>query len=394
MNLSARNNIVKQIQTVREIKNAVENYRFINTEIGIGKAYDISKEPKKHKKNVILISSGYSLDLAIPFLKSWEGDIICHYSQAVTLYLHGIIPTYIVALDPRGTELHLDYDNIGWFDTETKLIAHPGMHCSFIQNWPNKTLLYRPAIGDDKSFHRYYLNIMYSDDLTEIEDYMKGDLKYSPLIPTELPVFSNTASLEYVVAHFLEYDSIHLVGFDFKTAGENKRFTRKYITSDGLEASCDSKNGSDFDNDEALAFEKLMFLCAVRMFPHRVSMSGDSAITELPVINIKSFVKHQGKKAIFLNIEKLKNKIDTVLFKEKIAVIDHEDGECTFAQFKDPHWLYQTINKKANQHLCPECGFIDKYPTCPQCGASTKLLYNIDASKNIKRFRKLEELLK
>ncbi len=80
----------------QEIRNSAENWQNIMHLFRTGRAKDLNEEVKQRGTPVILTGSGPSLDDTIEKLKNWKGGIICHYSQALTLMYHGIVPDYIV----------------------------------------------------------------------------------------------------------------------------------------------------------------------------------------------------------------------------------------------------------------------------------------------------------
>ena len=159
----AYNAATAQSMGYQEILNSAMNWQTIMRYFKEGKARDLNQEEKKGGKPVFITGSGPSLDDNIEKLKEWEGDIICHYSQATTLMYHGIEPDYIVALDSICNWEGLR--GVDWSKTKTKLVLHPGMWPSLVENWPNDMLFYRQYLGRPDGFGSSTQKIMYSERL-------------------------------------------------------------------------------------------------------------------------------------------------------------------------------------------------------------------------------------
>ena len=397
VNMNTRAAIVEHEQTIREIYNAAHNFDRILILNKGGRAEDFSLLPPKLNRNVILTSSGPSLDSVLPFLQGWDGDIICHFRQAVTLASLGIIPSFIIGLDPRFAWPHIS--EYPWETTDTVLITHPGVHESVFMNWPNKISLFRQAIGDDKSYHRYNQNVMYSTMTIPIDDYINGMFAAIPMIPTELPVFANTPSLEYVVAYMLQYRKIFLAGFDFQTDNNKRRFTER-VRSDEKWIDTPDYDPEEVTAADTLEHQKAMFLCAVRMFPHQCAIFNPRAITELPSVKAAQMIKHNGRKAIYFCREKTIKKIDVSLAKQNIAVIEHVNGTMNFLNFKDFAWCRNKLFETAHTVRCNLCGFTATHidgegKKCRKCEVGImENVNNIDIRANIARFKEIEKRLK
>jgi hypothetical protein len=126
------NAATQKTQGNHEIWHSAANWQRINELYKSGQAYDLNKEPKHNNEPVIITGSGASLDRTIEQLKDWEGGIISHYSQAVTLAHMGAAPDYIMALDALCNWEGLK--DIDWSKTKTKLMIHPGVHTSLFEN--------------------------------------------------------------------------------------------------------------------------------------------------------------------------------------------------------------------------------------------------------------------
>lgn len=217
------NAVTAKTQGYQEIRNSAENWNLLMQYIADGRARDLNLEPKKLLAPVILTGSGPSLDRSIEKLKEWKGDIICHYSQAVTLMYYGIEPAYIVALDAICNWEGLQA--IDWSKTRTKLVLHPGMWPSLVQNWPNEMLLYRQNMGDNNAFGMNEQKVMYSNRHGTLEDALASKVHLEPIIKTELTMFACTPPAQLFVAQVLQYGAVFLAGMDFCYLDGKTRFT-------------------------------------------------------------------------------------------------------------------------------------------------------------------------
>ena len=229
LNSSDYNAATAKTQGNHEIWNSAANWQKINELYTSGQAYDLKDEPKHGGQPVIITGSGPSLDDTISKLKDWTGGIICHYSQAVSLAYMGVEPDYIMALDALcNWEGLMDID---WSKLKTKLIVHPGMYPSLINNWPNGMLLYRQNLGKRESFTRDVQRVMYSEKLETLEEALAGTIKLKTMIQTEITMFACTPPAQLIAAQVLEYGPVFLTGMDFCYVNDKLRFTN-YVKHD------------------------------------------------------------------------------------------------------------------------------------------------------------------
>jgi hypothetical protein len=211
----------------QEIYNSAANWVDIMLAFERGQAKDLNEEPKKKLKPVILTGSGPSLDDSIEKLRLWQGDIICHYSQALTLMYHEIEPDYIVALDAICNWEGLQ--GVDWKKTKTKLVLHPGMWPSLVKNWPNEMLFYRQNMGKPDAFGMNEQKIMYSARHGTLEEALVNKFAFEPKIKTELTMFACTPPAQLFVAQVLQYGNVFLTGMDFAYINNKIRFTNYTI---------------------------------------------------------------------------------------------------------------------------------------------------------------------
>lgn len=213
-------------QLIHEILNSAINWKPIIDKINAGKARDINDEPKViDNKNCFILGSGPSLDDSIQYLKEWKGGIICTPSHALTLRYYGIIPTYILILDPF--EQWSDLSGVDWVNTKTKLITHPGCRPDLIENWPNDILLYLENAGKPESF--------YQDEQQKMYSWRDGDFRLSTFhfyIRTGITIFACSPPMELFAADILGYEKIFLAGCDFAFHSGKERFTSYTILKD------------------------------------------------------------------------------------------------------------------------------------------------------------------
>lgn len=217
----------------QEIRNSAENWAGIMRAFEDGRAKDLNAEPKKELAPVILTGSGPSFDLAVEKLKDWKGAIVCHYSQALTLMYHGIVPDYIVCLDAICNWEGLK--GVDWKATKTKIVLHPGMWPSMVANWPNGMLFYRQNLGKPDSFGVNEQKIMFCQRNGTLQDALDSKISFQPLIQTELTMFACTPPAQLFVAQVLQYGAVYLVGMDFAYTYGKLRFTNYTAEEENIE---------------------------------------------------------------------------------------------------------------------------------------------------------------
>ena len=295
------NAATSQTMGYHEIKNTAENYQTIMRLFAEGRAKDLSDEPKKNLEPCFITGSGPSLDDNIEKLKDWRGGIICHYSQALTLVYHGIIPDYIVALDSICNWEGLA--GVPWHEYKTKLILHPGMWPSLVQNWPNEMLFYRQNLGKADSFGVHEQALMFTDRLCTLEEALENTVKYQYKIRTSLMMFACTPPAQLFVAQVLQYGAVYLMGVDFAYHSGKYRFTHYTIENGEWKKNenllapdhpCITTNNG-LKTEQIHLYYKKNFLSACRMSMQRVFTTDHGSIVEVPYIDIDKVIKTQGR---------------------------------------------------------------------------------------------------
>jgi DNA-directed RNA polymerase subunit RPC12/RpoP len=397
------NAVTAKTQGYQEIRNSAENWGLLMQFIEDGRARDLNLEPKKLLAPVILTGSGPSLDRSIEKLKDWKGDIICHYSQAVTLMYHGIEPAYIVALDAICNWEGLQA--IDWSKTRTKLVLHPGMWPSLVQNWPNEMLLYRQNMGDPNSFGMNEQKVMYSYRQGTLDDALASRVSFDPLIKTELTMFACTPPAQLFVAQVLQYGAVFLTGMDFCYIDGKERFSNydlvdgkwtkyEHLLDDSVER---VRTETGFKSDPLHLYYKKNFISACRLSMQRVFTTDQSSITEMPYIPLEKVIKDNGKaKDIPPTVRE--RQYEEYLAKIGCFVINFDKGH-SFVEAKNPiNDITYYMQEKNRIYHCTTCGQTavakdDKGydgEKCELCGNKTMKQSNpADIEANIKRIRKL-----
>jgi len=410
-------------QLIHEEINTAYNHHVIIDAIKNNRARDISLEPKVNKTSAIILGSGPSLDYSIQFLKDWKGGIFCTTSHALTLMYHGIEPTHIVALDPFCT--YDEIKGIDWSKTKTKLIAHPGIWPSLLENWPNEILLYLQNLGDPTSFYATTQKRMYSHR----EDSGRGMRAptFIYYIPTEIVVFSCSPPVQMFMAAFLGYGNIFLCGVDFAYHEDKDRFTNYTINSKWIPADNDLfkensgtiavkenkwekhehpfvkndkmiKTNNGLFTDEIHLYYKKNMLSAWRLSNQTVYTTDHGSITEIPYKSIESVVKSQG-----LNVNKQTPQFISLAVERYLAsvgafVVEAKNGvkfiESDKPEFELLNYMYLMFGK----YKCDTCTVIvqsndiidHENEECPQCKKG-KLVHvaPIDIEYNINKFIRL-----
>lgn len=401
------NKVTSLTQGYQEIRNSAENWALLMDYVRSGKAKDLNDEPKKLLRPVIITGSGPSLDDTIEKLKEWKGDIICHYSQALTLMKHGIEPAYIVTLDAICNWEGLE--GVDWSKTKTKLVLHPGMWPSLVQNWPNEMLLYRQNMGNPDAFGMNEQKVMYSERRGTLEEALASIVKLEPVVKTELTMFACTPPAQLFVARVLQYGAVFLTGVDFCYKNGKERFTNWEIV-DGqwiervhmLDDSVDrvmTDNG--YKTDPLHLYYKKNFISACRLSMQRVFTTDQGAITEMPYIPIDKVIKDNGK------VKDIPPSVRLQRYEEYLArigcfVVNFDKGSA-FVEAKNPmNDIHHYMIQKNNVYVCTKCGSNavandgkdhtgDK---CEHCdNKSMKVANPANIEENLKRIKKLLEAI-
>jgi hypothetical protein len=117
-------------------KNAFSNYELLKD---MPPDWKLSGAIDRHKDEpLLLLGSGYTLDLGMPAIKKWQGKIMCGPSQVATLW-HGAgrMPDYIVGFD--SSERNIEYLRTDKLDySRTVLITNPTWNPKALRSWINR----------------------------------------------------------------------------------------------------------------------------------------------------------------------------------------------------------------------------------------------------------------
>ena len=395
----------------QEIRNSAENWCTIMELFRSGRAHDLNEEPKKTGEPVILTGSGPSLDDTIEKLKDWKGGIVCHYSQALTLMYHGIVPDYIVALDAICNWEGLE--GVDWKSTKTKLVLHPGMWPSLVSNWPNEFLFYRQNLGKPDSFGVNEQKIMFCERQGTLQDALDTKISFKPLINTELTMFACTPPTQLFVAQVLGYGAVYLTGMDFAYHGTKERFTnyeldagkwirRERHLQDLTRDYVMTNNG--LKTDPLHLYYLKNFISACRLSMQRVFTTDKGAMTQLPYITMDKVIETQGRSTkwdIPPNVRM--SRYERYLATLNCFVINFEQG-AAFVEVQDP--VRDTtgfMQSKNLQYVCGGCGTgiqaadLNDHSgeKCSNCGSNnTKRVNPCDIEANSKRIKALVDYVK
>jgi hypothetical protein len=394
----------------QEVRNSAANWQTIMRLFAEGRAKDLNQESKKLLQPVILTGSGPSFDNTIGKLKDWTGGIICHYSQAVTLMRYGIEPDYIMALDSICNWEKLSV--VDWSKTKTKLVLHPGMWPSLVENWPNEMLFYRQNMGRPDGFGVTQQKLMYSEQVGTLEDALESKMAFRPLIQTELTMFACTPPGQLFVAHVLQYGNVFLTGNDFCYHGEQERFTdwdkvdgewveRKHILDPAKDNYIITNTGHR--TDPIHLYYKKNFISACRLSMQQVYTTDKGAITEIPYIDFDKVISGKGKKVPAIDPEVRKKNYERYLAGINCFVINLDSGSA-FVEVQNPiQDLTGFMVQKNRSYKCQACGAdaIAKDDNdhngdkCSNCGRNgLKQSAKVDIQENLKRFNALVEYVK
>lgn len=349
----------------QEIRNSAENWQTIMRLFREGRAKDLSAEPKKLLKPVVLTGSGPGLDKSIGKLRNWTGDIICHFSQALTLMRYGIEPDYIMALDSICNWEGLQ--GVDWSKTKTKLILHPGMWPSLVENWPNEMLFFRQNLGKADSFGVNEQKIMYCERLGTLEDALASKISFKPLIATEMMMFAHTPAAQLFAADVLQYGPVFLVGLDFCYIDNKERFTDWSIENGEWKENIRllppekteyvyTDNG--LPTDRIHLYYKKNFISACRLSMQQVYTTDHGAINynEIPYADIDKVLESGGKRVDKIAPEVRARNYERYLAKVGCFVIVFEKG-MRFVEVNNPIPDITSFIVNANrQYVCPVCG--------------------------------------
>lgn len=245
--LARRSEITKEMKMDEWVQQSFENYRLIKSNLKSGRFGLLESEYKKHKGPCFVLGSGPSLDLAYDDMKRLGYPIICGGTQIPTLTVHGIGPRWLLLYDTHPHNWRfIRPDKIDY--PLTTLITYPSCPPRILEQWKGPVALYRLGVAYHKStiesatmtigefLERYKPNP---------EDHMSYFMRdehgifFKSIIGRAYPEIkvlilstSCTPNHACIIADFLGYDPIYLVGVDNGYTYGKKR-AQIYLWSNG-----------------------------------------------------------------------------------------------------------------------------------------------------------------
>ena len=352
-NLQVDNDKYNAATRTRHLANEVcwsfYNHHQIMENIKNGSGMDLTDVPKRQQESIMIIGSGPSFDRVAPYLKDWEGDIMCSTSQAATCVYFGKDPKYIVALDPNSTEMELMADT--FFGRDCTLVVHPGVKPDLIDFWKGQTFYYRKIQPQTPFFAN-----------TQRLGYSGSGEEHRILIKESVIMLACVLAAQVCIANILGYKRMFLVGADFGCPGGQTRFTQydykyeKKIFAPGNapEMALDGQgdwvkktpspmtNAFNIVGDNGCltaglhAFYKQQFATAWRILKGDfINVSSDGLLYEWPQADIKDVIRNQGRDIKGFNQKKIVQVADEYLATHNVYIIEVYNGVSVF-QFKDP----------------------------------------------------------
>jgi DNA-directed RNA polymerase subunit RPC12/RpoP len=396
------NKSVSMSQQIRDLHNSAVNRPIIKERLDNGTAHDLSCEGTKEGKTVVLVSSGPSLDQAIPFLMKWDGDIICMCQQSTTLMFHGIEPTYIIATDIRTTYEMIQA--VDWSKTKTKLIAPPGCWHSLYERWPNDILLYRVGNGQSQGFHKFIQSIIFSDTQDTHVESLRGDMLLTPMIPTEITIYASGAAAVVALASGFKYSKVLLAGFDFGAHKDISRF-KKWDKGDTGEWEIQitqtdfdyySEQVGDVYTNNIQRYYKRQFLAACRFTGIRIYTLDTVPNMPFPTISHAHALSNKYPRYKKHHVARL---IDDYLAENGMYGAECENG-FVFFELDSLEKIRKAMTLQNRVYRCDNCMSAFQFTDdadytgfqCDNCSIG-KLVQNapVDVEKNIKRLKKYFE---
>jgi DNA-directed RNA polymerase subunit RPC12/RpoP len=393
-----------KLQQIHEEVNAIQNYETIAKAYEEKRAYDIADAKQVNGEPCIVLGSGASLDLAMPYLKDWKGGLIVTTSHALTCIKYGIEPTHIVAIDPFCCWDEIK--GINWGQTRTKLITHPGVWPDLIKNWPNEIMLYLQNNGRADNMYNSYIKRMY----TKREGMREATFTF--MARTAFTIFACSPPLQIFAASRLGYSNIFLSGVDFAFTYNKDRFTNYVI--DGFDISNKPiwkalehpyiKNETDVMTNNGIPtqtihmFYKKNFLSAWRLSMQQIYTTDKGAITEMPYVDFQDVIKKEGRDFPPLSNEEIIYRSEKYLASVGAFVLMSDKG-MNFVESDNPITeLPDYMKNVMRRYSCSECKIkieaADKENhtgnECPSCKKG-KLIreVEIDVEANMNRIQKL-----
>lgn len=216
------NERTSQRHYINEVRFSFYNHKRIVEAFDSGRAVDLTELPKRHDRTALIIGSGPTLDEALPLLADWKNDIICSTSHAPTLLRWGIVPDYVVALDPDShpDELAAPGD---WADRKTVLIMHPGINPDMVNWWNGKMAIFR-KLQPQTPWYANELALGYAKLGPKDGHRYDGD-KAEIYIKAQVPMLACVTAAQICIGKHLGYHQMYLVGCDNSYPGNKTRFT-------------------------------------------------------------------------------------------------------------------------------------------------------------------------
>jgi hypothetical protein len=254
-------------------KNGAENYQRIKEEFLKGD-YSIETVPRfapEAKVPALILGSGPSLDLSLPFMKDFPGIIFASPSQLSILEKWEITPTYVVAIDAA--------DDVG----EVQLPGHDtyGM-----------TLLTHPYISP-KTLDAWHGSKKYFELIDEAGSHFKD---IYPWIKTGFPVAGSVNNAQVMIAYWMGCSPIILAGVDYcfpggRTRAQDYRKRGPYIFDPKPLEYCETREGLTSASPETLFYANILLGIWKMYRAPLVQVSNQGACTEIPFIQPEDICK-------------------------------------------------------------------------------------------------------
>jgi|GEM_PF-5707963 len=247
-------------------KNGAENYQRIKEEFQRAD-YSIETLPRfdpAHRLPALILGSGPSLDLTLPFIKDFHGIIFASPSQLSILDKWEITPNYVVAVDSADS---VGEDQIPGHDTYGMvLLTHPYISPKTLDAW--------------KGNKRYF---------ELIDSGMSHFRDIYPWIRQGFPVAGSVNNTQTLIAHWMGLAPIILAGVDYcfpggRTRAQDYRKRGPYIFDPKPLEYCETKEGLTTASQETLFYANVL-LGIWKMYRLPLVQVGDQgACTEIPFI--------------------------------------------------------------------------------------------------------------
>lgn len=142
-------------------------------------------------------------------------------------------------------------------------------------------------------------------------------------------------------------------------------------------------------------FYKKNLISSIRLAKKTCYTCDRGALVEVPFMDIRRVVTHQGRKAKIRREKQIKLVTERYLARSGAFVIETPDERCQFIESPNPEVeLVQHIKKMNSLYTCEQCQLqaVDETGNglpadqkCPRCGAGFKAKFNIDLSANMNR---------